>query len=597
MKKILALIICILLLLSTSACKKLDSKPVDSSSQISSETEIELELNLLRRLTGTHDITEIESLKIIYNNNSKEAVITDIKDWEFLKKYVLIDTVSYYEKEKLIASPKTNFLVIGTSKEDIYLLNDGRIIKQQMCGDSGVKTEDRDFEIYKADKKYILDEKALNKLLEKYDTEVVQFQTSGNASSNKNTSSKKDTVTSSDKSNISKKEPTSQGTTTVTKGELPDIKFSAKDSNLFFTDMVNLSNGGFAVFGYRYNEPIMESIIQVYDKNAILEKEYKNFNNIFNNVAICSDGGYLATSYSPSYITKINSSFEIEWVKPYENIEFFGQVNDIVEISPNLIAVLFMSVNSPDYSTRLKITYLNKNGELIETVDLMKNTDAQDADIIADGNGGYYLLSACDKELSEKYPLVAQSYDQKKGKEIAIMHFSADRKLIDAKTIGGNGDEWVEEATIDSEGNLLIVLCTKSPEKDNFWEMNIKDEHFLRRMLVKFDKYGKIVYKFPLSSGGLVVDQTYGIHIKDDKTLVVAMENYCVFVACIDKSGKELYRKIFLYSAFNEPSATTLLSNGSLVIAGCVLRDLTPFDVDFPSGVDRLAALFVYENV
>ncbi len=221
---------------------------------------------------------------------------------------------------------------------------------------------------------------------------------------------------------------------TVIKNQLPEVKFSVKDSNVRFTDMVNLSDGGFAVSGHRFTYDLVYSIIQVYDENSNLKNEYSyGGGNGFDKIAVCSDGGFVAASYCPPCITKINSNLETEWFMPYENVEFEGAVQDIEEISPEIIAVLFVSLNSPDFSRRLKIAYLDQNGELIETVDLMKNFDPQDADIIADGNGGFYLLSACDKELAKKYQLVAENYDNSKATEAVIMHFSAERNLCGLK--------------------------------------------------------------------------------------------------------------------------------------------------------------------
>ena len=615
MKKFLAFIICLLLILSASACTVSDTQSNDSSLQSSGENE--LDRNLLRALTGTNDVSKIKSLRIFHDNNLLTTAITNSKDWAFLEKYVYCYSVSYEEKEKLISGTKTNTIRIGTSDGTIYLLNDGSIIIPEMCGDSGVKTEDRDFEIYKADKKYILDEKALNKLLEKYDTEVVQFQTGGNVSSNKNTSSKKDTVTSSDKSSISKKEPTSQGTTTVTKGELPKVELLNKNHDVVLNDILKLANGGFIVVGNRYTEDNGYSIIQQFDKNYnfVSEYTYAEYGE-FKKVAACSDGGFIIALEVNPYITKINSKFELEWQRVYEDITLDGNIRDMKEINPNCYAVLYTS--APFDKSTLKTSFLDKNGNPIDKLEFLDYNLPFDAKILLDGDGGFYVVSACDEMLVEKHPMVAESYVEEKGKEVAIMHFSADRKLKDAKTIGGNGDDWVEEATIDSEGNLHIVLGTNSPRKDDFWQMNFEDGYLYRRMLVKLDKNGKIVYKLPISADGMAVDQTFGMHIKDGKTYIVGMANYfdgyqnkypceqifeyekndrvfCVFAICIDKNGKELYRNIFWCDINDEPCGFALLPNGSLVIAGSVSLNDNPFGVDFALDEGRRAALFIYK--
>ena len=447
-----------------------------------------------------------------------------------------------------------------------------------------------------------------------------------NSKQEENATSQKEKPESKKKSSNTAKEETKEETVTknetiVVKSRLPEVKFSAKDSNVRLTDMVNLSDGGFAVSGWHITYDLVYSIIQIYDENSNLKKEYSyGGGNGFDKIVACSDGGFVAASYCPPCITKINSNLETEWFMPYENVEFEGTVRDIEEISSEVIAVLFVSLNSSDFSRRLKLSFLDKNGALIETTDLMKNVDPQDADIIADGNGGFYLLASCDKELAKKYPLVAEEYDSSKATEAIIMHFSAERKLIWAKTLGGGGDDWIEEATKDSNGNLYLAVGTNWYGADSFWEMGVERSMPYRRMLVKLDKNGNIVYKVPLSAKGMAVDQVFGIHIKDEKAYVVGMADYfdgyqikypceqilpeekqkgnrvfCVYNACIDGDGIELDRKIFRCDVNNMPCDSALLLNGSLVIAGKVSSDENPFNLKFPSGVNS-AALFVYKE-
>lgn len=405
----------------------------------------------------------------------------------------------------------------------------------------------------------------------------------------------------------------------VIKSELPEVKFSAKDSNVRFTDIVNLSNGGFAVSGHLYAETKIESILQIYDKNATLKKQYTHHNSDgFEAITLCSDGGFIAASSSP-HITKINSELKTEWSVEYEDNSQFRFVHDIEEINPNCYAVVFASFNNLD-AIMLKISFLDKNGKITETIELMKNIDPQDADIIVDGNGGFYLLSACDKELTEKYPLVAENYDSSKATEAIIMHFSAERELMWAKILGGGGDDWIEEANIDSNGNFYLAVGTNWYGADSFWEMGVERSMPYRRMLVKLDKNGNFVYKVPLSDKGMAVDQIFGIHIKNGRAYVVGMTDYfdgyqikypceqilpeekqkgerafCVYNVCIDSDGKELDRKIFRCDINNTPCDSSLLPNGSLVIAGRVSAVENPFNLEFPLGVDSTAALFIFK--
>ena len=362
------------------------------------------------------------------------------------------------------------------------------------------------------------------------------------------------------------------------------------------------------------------SIVQLYNQDATFKKEISFENgNGFDKIAVCSDGGFVAASYCPPCVTKINSQFETEWFMPYEDVATEGTVCDIKEITADMIAVLFLSNRTPDFGRKLKISYLNKKGELIETVDLMRHVDLSDAKIIVDGHGGYFLFATCNETLANKYPLVAQNYDGSKGTEAVVMHFSKDRELTWVKTLGGGGDDWLEEAEIDSKGNIYLALGTAWYGADSFWEMTVKRNFTYRRQLVKLNQEGTLVYKVPLSNMGMAVDQVCGIHIRGNRVFVTGMANYfdgyqskypcsqilptesasrifCVYDVCIDSDGKELDRRIFRCDPNNEPCDSVLLPNGSLVIAGRISKDENYFDLDFPSGVDWASALFVFDE-
>lgn len=406
----------------------------------------------------------------------------------------------------------------------------------------------------------------------------------------------------------------------VVKSKLPEVRFSSKDSNVRFTDIVNLSNGGFAVSGHRYTQTVIESIIQIYDKNAMLEKEYKNYSgNGFDKIALCSDGGFIAASFNSPHITKISNVLETEWSVTYEENTKFRQVFDIEEINPNCYAVAFASFDDV-MKMQLKIVFLDKNGGLLETIDVVNDIFAKGTDIISDGNDGFYLLTSCNKSTADMYPLVAENYDSLKATEAIIMHFSAERELVWVKTLGGGGDDLIEEATIDSNGNFYLAVGTNWDSADSFWDMSVYRSMPYRRMLVKLDKNGDIVYKVPLSNKGMAVDQVFGIHIKDGNAYVVGMTDYfdgyqikypceqilqeeilkgervfCVYNACIDSNGNELDRKIFRCDINNTPCDSSLLPNGSLVVAGSVSSVENPFNLGFPLGVGSAAALFVFK--
>lgn len=168
MKKLLLFTICILLALSVSACKNEDLQQNNASSQENART-------LIRALTGSDDASNINCLSIIPNNSSEEIQISNSNDWTFLEKYVYSNTITYSEKNSMVDSKKANLIKYGAFSEQLYLLNDGVIIKEEMCGDSGVKDEERSFEVYKAEDKYMINEQKLLDLLNKYQTNSPQI--------------------------------------------------------------------------------------------------------------------------------------------------------------------------------------------------------------------------------------------------------------------------------------------------------------------------------------------------------------------------------------------------------------------------------------
>lgn len=396
---------------------------------------------------------------------------------------------------------------------------------------------------------------------------------------------------------------------------LPEVKYSENDNNTYYTDILNLPNGGYAVAGVKHTYDYLLSMIRIYDNNSQFVNEYLfGDGNGYDKIATCTDGGYIAASYNPPYLTKISSDFRVEWVKEYYDVACEGIVQDVAQIGVEY-AVLFAGTPYP--TTNLKIAFLDEKGKLTKTIDLMKNTDISDGDIIPDGYDGFYLVLTCNENLANKFDLVKNEYNNMRATEVVIMHFNSDKQLTFAKTIGGGGNDWIEESTIDNDGNIYLAVGTDWYGADSFWDMSVERSFPYRRMLVKLDKKGNIVYRAPLANKGMAVDQVFGIHINDNKAYVVGMADYfdgyqvkypceqispsekgervfCVYNACFDSNGKELDRKIFRCDINNTPCDSAILSNGSLVIAGSVSADENPFNLKFPSSTSRLAAIFIF---
>lgn len=445
-----------------------------------------------------------------------------------------------------------------------------------------------------------------------------------NKNKNNNNSDKKEAVTSSKKAHSDNKESITESKITLSKNVLPKVKFSAKNSDVRFADIINLSNGGYAVVGIRTSENFAHSIIQTYDKNLNLVKEYSyEYGYGFLKIAACSDGGFIVSAENFDSIIKLNKNFETQWTAAFRDDRELAKVESFAQISKNCFAIVYSAYDDDYTNGRLYISLINEKGDFIKKVELfdINNDVLFSQDIIPDNKGGFYLFASCNETLTYNFPLVAKNYDSNKKQEVAVMHFSSDLKLNWVKIIGGKGEDWVEESAIDSKGNFYIAVGTNSPNKDSFWDMDFKSNYPFRRMLIKLNKKGDLIYKVPLSSGGMAVNHTFGIHIIDDKAYVTGMANYfdgyqnkyscqqipftqsevegrlfCVFNACIDSKGKEIHRNIFRCDINDEPCDSAISPNGSIIVAGSVSTNDNAFNVAFKSGSERMAALFTFKG-
>lgn len=403
------------------------------------------------------------------------------------------------------------------------------------------------------------------------------------------------------------------------KGVLPILKYSMNDSNRVICDIALLSNGNFAVVGKTENENGIKSFIRIYnEKTEIVNEKIFEDGNSFEKIGVCSDGGFIVASYSPPTLTKLTADLKKDFVDPYENVEFEGTVQDVEEISKGLYAVLFVSANTPNFERYLKIAFLDDYGDVIDTVTLTKAKEgALDGNIIKDGKGGFYLTAVCNEELAKNHTIVGKEYNNSKATEAAVFKFNNKRELTWVKTLGGDGNDWCEESSIDKDGNIYLAVATDWYGADDFWYMSVDSALPYRRMLVKLNANGNIVFKAPLSNKGMATDQVFGIMTDDSDVYVVGMSDYfdgyqikypceqispeekgdrvfSVYTARFTADGNELYRNIFRCDINNTPSGAVMLKGGTLVIAGSLDDSENPFNVPFQNGVHSIPSLFLY---
>ena len=602
MKKIIAIVLVCVFLLSLCGCKS-----GDTNSDITSEKPQYISL------------PKVEAIEVSTNATKKGTIITDKKDFEFLTKYYCEREIRMDEFATMVDMTKAVLIKI-TEDTVLYLLEDGKLVEPVMDGNSDLTK--RTFLVYTANENVILNKARLEALLGKYkksnDTDKTESEDTSTTSSKTdtdNTSSDGPTTT------ICPQPPKNEEQIKpTTKNVLPTVKYNAKDITGWYGSLTPLKNGGFLTTGEILDDENAFSIIRVFDKNGSLRNEYKcSPNDAFNLLTPTSDGGFIAgVNYNP-YIKKLNKNFEVEWTGKYEDVALTSFIKDVEEISPDCYAVLFLSRDDPN-ENHLNLSYIDKNGNFIEKVQSMKSVDPLDPDIIPDGNGGFYLTTACDESLAKNFPLVEKNYKSSNDIDAAILHFSAERELDWIKTFGGGGKDWIEEATIDEKGNFYVAVATNWDGSDNFWPKPYADWCYSRRMLVKLDKNGEIKYKIAFSNSGRGEDTVYGIHLKGDKVYVVGYSNYfdglqskypCQQITegndgdtvysvntliVDDKKGKEIHRNIYRLEFDNRPSDSIMLPNGNIIISGSVCEGENIWDLRFPENVSRMPALFIYEN-
>ncbi len=162
MKRIL--ILCLILCLGLCACQK--SEPTESNKSNVNSSE-EYKTTLIRNLTASEDVSNIESFKIEYKNAAKAVFITNKDDLMFLKEYTYGGDFPTDRLHELYVYPPHCLITVNESTK-LYLLEDGSIAKQVMCGDSGVPESERTYEIYTASEENRLMENKIISLVDKY---------------------------------------------------------------------------------------------------------------------------------------------------------------------------------------------------------------------------------------------------------------------------------------------------------------------------------------------------------------------------------------------------------------------------------------------
>lgn len=162
MKRIL--ILCLILCLGLCACQK--AEPSESNNSNSNGSG-EYKTTLIRNLTASEDVSNIESLKIEYKNAAEPIDVTEKNDLNFLKEYTYGGDFPTDRLHELYVYPPHCLITVNESIK-LYLLEDGSIAKQVMSGDSEVSESQKTYEIYTASDENRLTENKIISLIDKY---------------------------------------------------------------------------------------------------------------------------------------------------------------------------------------------------------------------------------------------------------------------------------------------------------------------------------------------------------------------------------------------------------------------------------------------
>lgn len=157
--KMFSILFFIVVALTFSSCK--------ANRTSSAHNNIQNSDTLLRRISATDDLNNIENISILSGTDSNGAILTDKSAFEFLPEYTYSHTHSDRREiwDKRLTDATDVALAVSTKTcgiQYIYLINDGSIAIQVMCGDSEVPELSYDF--YTADNDNMLTKEKLELL-------------------------------------------------------------------------------------------------------------------------------------------------------------------------------------------------------------------------------------------------------------------------------------------------------------------------------------------------------------------------------------------------------------------------------------------------
>ena len=171
--RLLAILFSAIILFSLCSCKTRENTDLTSSTSILKETSPNEDNStdtqlLLRRISANGDLNTIESIIVREETCTDNAPFMDKENFDFLQKYSFSHTKTD-KRENWYGWLKENStltLTVTTKTQGdylLYLIQDGSIAIQEMCGDS--EAPEITYEFYKAETQDVLTKENINLIL------------------------------------------------------------------------------------------------------------------------------------------------------------------------------------------------------------------------------------------------------------------------------------------------------------------------------------------------------------------------------------------------------------------------------------------------
>lgn len=390
----------------------------------------------------------------------------------------------------------------------------------------------------------------------------------------------------------------------VRKNVLPDLNAFIEDTNVYYKDIAELKDNTIVVVGYKTMGAEQYGLVRHFNYDASYINEYL-FDEVYSieGVIACDDGGFITSTKGEYELVKFNSNFELEWgyTFSWENDKnrVIYEIGRISELEPDCYFIQFKTVNTRN-SKRTIGEFIVREEDIrdVEKATFVYHKE-EECDIYAtgggiflDGQGGFYRTIEVTPENIDKYEILKDKYDPAKGSEVGVVHYNKELEPDFGFVFGGTGDDKGGCLYFDDDGNYYMTVQTNWQGFDSFWDVGYGIAYSYRKMIVKFDKDGNLLFKTHITYGH---NNTHIIFQKGENIYTVVSNMDKAFVICVDKiTGKEIYRNQFEVAFGWRLEKGIYINSEMLVMPGRVSRDSKDYNVDFDGLYGTTAALFVY---